>query len=254
MVPIGALAQIRPARGAALISLYNLYPSASVIGTPAPGFSSGQSLELMEQLAKQALPPGTNYEWTTMSYQETIVGNQLLYVFILAVLLVYLCLAGQYESWIAPLGVILAVPLSLGGPAVVLELVNLPNNLYTQIGLMLLIALSAKNAILIVEVAREVRMREGKPIEEAALEAAITRLRPILMTSFAFILGVLPLVTATGAGAAARVSLGLCVFSGMIASTCLAVLFVPSFFTVLQRFEERGKARKTRTAPAAPAT
>src|SRR5690242_6814547 len=251
MVPIGSLATLKPARGAALISLYNLYPSASVLGAPAPGFSSGQSLDLMNQLASRALPPGTTYEWTTMSYQETIVGNQLLYVFVLAILLVYLCLAGQYESWIAPLGVILAVPLALGGPALTLELVGLPNNLYTQIGLMLLIALSAKNAILIVEVAREVRLRDGKPIEEAALEAAITRLRPILMTSFAFILGVVPLVTATGAGAAARISLGLCVFSGMIASTCLAVLFVPSFFTVLQRFEERGRARKAKKAAAA---
>jgi hydrophobic/amphiphilic exporter-1 (mainly G- bacteria), HAE1 family len=251
MVPIGSLAQIRPSQGASLISLYNLYPSASVIGAPAPGFSSGEALDLMDQVANRALPPGTTYEWTTMSYQETIVGNQLLYVFMLAVLLVYLCLAGQYESWIAPLGVILAVPLSLGGPAIALSLVGLPNNLYTQIGLMLLIALSAKNAILIVEVAREARMLDGKPIDEAALEAAITRLRPILMTSFAFILGVVPLVTATGAGAAARVSLGLCVFSGMIASTCLAVLFVPSFFVVLQRFEERLKGRKNRTAPAA---
>ena len=157
-------------------------------------------------------------------------------------------MAGQYESWIAPLGVILAVPLALGGPALVLELANLPNNLYTQIGLMLLIALSAKNAILIVEVAREARMHEGKSVAEAAVEAAISRLRPILMTSFAFILGVVPLVTATGAGAAARVSLGLCVFSGMIASTCLAVLFVPSFFVVLQRLEERLKARKLRPA------
>jgi HAE1 family hydrophobic/amphiphilic exporter-1 len=252
MVPIGALAQIKPARGASLISLYNLYPSAAVIGAPAPGFSSGQALALMDQVANRALPPGTTYEWTTMSYQETIVGNQLLYVFLLAILLVYLCLAGQYESWIAPLAVILAVPLALGGPAIVLELVNLPNNLYTQIGLMLLIALSAKNAILIVEVAREVRHLDGKPIEEAALQASITRLRPILMTSFAFILGVVPLVTASGAGAAARVSLGLCVFSGMIASTFLAVLFVPSFFVVLQRFEERGKAKKRKgAAPAA---
>jgi len=253
MVPIGSLAQIKPAQGASLITLYNLYPSASVIGAPAPGFSSGQSLELMDEIAKRALPPGTTYEWTTMSYQETIVGNQLLYVFVLAILLVYLCLAGQYESWIAPLAVILAVPLALGGPAIVLALVGLPNNLYTQIGLMLLIALSAKNAILIVEVAREVRQNDGKPIEESALEASITRLRPILMTSFAFILGVVPLVTATGAGAAARVSLGLCVFSGMIASTCLAVLFVPSFFVVLQRFEERGKAKKAKRKGAAPA-
>jgi len=250
MVPIGALARIVPAQGAAIITLYNLYPSAAIVGAPAPGFSSGEAIELMDQAAQRNLPPGTTYEWTAMSYQETIVGNQIVYVFGLAVLLVYLCLAGQYESWIAPLGVILAVPLALGGPAIALAAVGLPNNLYTQIGLMLLIALSAKNAILIVEVAREARLIDGKPIHEAALEAAVTRLRPILMTSFAFILGVVPLVTATGAGAAARVSLGLCVFSGMIASTCLAVLFVPSFFVLLQRVEERLKARKARPAPA----
>jgi len=170
-------------------------------------------------------------------------------VFALAILLVYLCLAGQYESWILPLAVIFAVPLSLVGPAIALGALGLANNIYTQIGLMLLIALSAKNAILIVEVAREARLIDGKPIHEAALEAAVTRLRPILMTSFAFILGVLPLVTATGAGAAARVSLGLCVFSGMIASTCLAVLFVPSFFALLQGVEERLKARKPRPLP-----
>ena len=201
----------------------------------------------MDEIAKAILPPGTGYEWTAMAYQENVVGNQLLYVFALAILLVYLCLAGQYESWIAPLAVILAVPLALSGPAIALAAVGLANNIYTQIGLMLLIALGAKNAILIVEVARDARNVEGKDIVEAAIEAARTRFRPILMTSFAFILGVVPLVTATGAGANSRISLGLCVFSGMIASTCLAVLFVPSFFTVLQRFEER----KT-PAPKAP--
>ena len=241
MVPIGALARLKPAQGASIISLYNLYPAALVVGSAAPGFSSGEAMGLMGEVAQQILPPGMAYEWTAMSYQEHIVGNQLLYVFGLAILLVYLCLAGQYESWIAPLSVILAVPLALIGPAVALGAVGAANNLYTQIGLMLLIALSAKNAILIVEVARELRMLDGKPILEAAVEAAQTRLRPILMTSFAFILGVVPLVAATGAGAAARVSLGLCVFSGMIASTCLAVLFVPSLFVVLQRLEERRK-------------
>ena len=257
MVPIGALATLRPASGPPLISLYNLYPSAAIVGGPAPGFSSGEAMDLMQQIATAALPPGTGYEWTAMSYQEHIVGNQLLYVFALAILLVYLCLASQYESWIAPLAVILAVPLALIGPAIALTAVGLPNNLYTQIGLMLLIALGAKNAILIVEVAREERLLHGKGIVEAAVGASITRFRPILMTSFAFILGVVPLVTASGAGAAARVSLGLCVFSGMIASTVLAVLFVPSFFTVLQRFEEwrqAGKKKKPATPPHAPPT
>ncbi len=240
MIPIGSLAQIKPSVGPSLISLYNLYLSSTISGGPAPGFSSGQSLDLMEQIANALMPAGTAFEWTAMSFQEKVVGNQLLYTFGLAILLVYLCLAGQYESWVAPLAVIAAVPLSLLGPAIVLGALGAANNLYTQIGLMLLIALSAKNAILIVEVAREMRTLHGKPIAEAAVEAARTRFRPILMTSFAFILGVMPLVTATGAGANARVSLGLCVASGMLASTCLAVLFVPSFFSVLQRFSERG--------------
>jgi HAE1 family hydrophobic/amphiphilic exporter-1 len=248
MVPIGALAQIQPVTGPSLISLYNLYLAANVIGSPAPGFSSGSAMDLMQQIAGRILPPGTGFEWTGMSFQEKAVGNQLYYAFGLAILLVYLCLAGQYESWILPLAVILAVPLALLGPVSVLSALGLANNLYTQIGLMLLIALSAKNAILIVEVAREHRIIDGEPIAKAAVEAARTRFRPILMTSFAFILGVVPLVTATGAGANARISLGLSVFSGMIASTCLAVLFVPSFFAVLQRFEEHRKARVRRPA------
>ena len=253
MVPIGALAELHQAAGPPIISLYNLYPSSSIVGTPAPGFSSGEGIQLMDQISNAVLPPGTGYEWTAMSYQENLVGNQLTYVFALAILLVYLCLAGQYESWILPLAVIFAVPLSLVGPAIALGALGLANNLYTQIGLMLLIALSAKNAILIVEVARERRLVDGKDIVEAAVEAARTRFRPILMTSFAFILGVVPLVTATGAGANSRISLGLAVFSGMIASTSLAVLFVPSFFTVLQRFEEwRRKGKAAKAAPKEP--
>ncbi len=255
MVPIGALATLHNDSGPPLISLYNLYPSAAIVGAPAPGFSSGEAMSLMDQIATATLPPGTGFEWTAMSYQENIVGNQILYVFGLAILLVYLCLAGQYESWVAPLAVILAVPLALIGPAVALGSIGLANNLYTQIGLMLLIALGAKNAILIVEVAREVRIVESKDIREAAVLAARTRFRPILMTSFAFILGVVPLVTATGAGANSRISLGLAVMSGMIASTCLAVLFVPSFFTVLQRYEEwRKRGKAPRRAAAAPST
>ena len=164
-------------------------------------------------------------------------------VFALAMLLVYLVLAGQYESWYAPFSVILAVPLSLIGPVLTLSALKVDNNLYVQIGLVLLIALSAKNAILIVEVAREMR-HEGKAIVESAIDAARARFRPIVMTSFAFILGVLPLVLATGAGASGRKSIGITVFTGMIASTCLAVLFVPSFFVVVQRFEEWRAARK----------
>lgn len=244
MIPLGTVAKITPAVGPSLISLYNLYPSSTIIGLPAQGFSSGQSIALMEQLAAKTLPPGTGYEWTAMSYQEKIVSNQIYYVFGLAMLLVYLVLAGQYESWYAPIAVILAVPLSLLGPMSVLTGLRIDNNLYVQIGLILLIALSAKNAILIVEVAREFRVRDGKPLLESAVEAARARFRPILMTSFAFILGVAPLVFATGAGASARKSIGITVFSGMIASTCLAVLFVPSFFVIVQRFEEWRAGKK----------
>ena len=237
MIPLGTVLTITPSVGPSLISLYNLYPSASIVGVPAAGFSSGDAIKLMEEIAASTLPPGVGYEWTALSYQEKLVGNQMYLVFALALLLVYLVLAGQYESWLAPVSVLLAAPMSLVGPVSVMLGLRIDNNLYVQIGLILLIALSAKNAILIVEVARELR-HKGMPIVEAAAEAARARFRPILMTSFAFILGVLPLVFATGAGASARKSIGITVFSGMIASTCLAVLFVPSFFVVVQRFEE----------------
>jgi HAE1 family hydrophobic/amphiphilic exporter-1 len=248
IVPIGTLAQVVPTTGPPLISLYNLYPSAMVMGMPAQGFSSGQAMTLMEQIAARTLPAGTNFEWSAMSYQEKIVGNQMYLVFALGLLLVYLVLAGQYESWFTPLSIVLSVPLALVGPASILIALKIDANLYVQIGLILLIALSAKNAILIVEVARERRQHEGLSIVQSAIEAARARFRPILMTSIAFILSVVPLVLATGAGASARKSIGITVFTGMIASTCLAVLFVPSLFVVVQRFEEWLKRRKTRTA------
>ncbi|MCW2282748.1 HAE1 family hydrophobic/amphiphilic exporter-1 [Rhodoblastus acidophilus] len=256
MVPIGAVAHLGSTVAPALITQYNLYPSSTIIGGPAPGFSSGQAMDAMEAIAKRILPSDVTFEWTAMSYQEKLTGNQLYVVFALSLLLVYLVLAGQYESWILPLAVLSAVPLALLGPVIALTAVGAANNLYTQIGLMLLIALSAKNGILIVEVARENRVIHGKSIWDSAVEAARVRFRPILMTSFAFILGVLPLVLATGAGANARKSLGISVFSGMIASTCLAVLFVPSFFAVLQALEERrgkGKKKVVEGAAAEPA-
>jgi HAE1 family hydrophobic/amphiphilic exporter-1 len=250
MIPLSTVLTLTPSVGPSLISLYNLYPTASIVGIPAQGFSSGDSIKLMEAVAADTLPPGTGYDWTALSYQEKLVSNQIYLVFGLALLLVYLVLAGQYESWLAPVSILLATPLSLVGPVLVLTGLGIDANLYVQIGLILLIALSAKNAILIVEVARELRAA-GKPIVDAAIEAARARFRPILMTSFAFILGVAPLVFATGAGASARKSIGITVFSGMIASTCLAILFVPTFFVLLQRFEERLAARKEkRSLPA----
>jgi hydrophobic/amphiphilic exporter-1 (mainly G- bacteria), HAE1 family len=251
MIPLGTLITITPVSGPSLISLYNLYPSASIIGIPARGTSSGQAMALMEQVAAQSLPPNVGYEWTAMSYQEKLLGNQMYLVFGMSLLLVYLVLAGQYESWYRPLAVILAVPISLIGPVSALNALHIENNLYTQIGIVLLIALSAKNAILIVEYARE-RREDGKSIADAALEAARARFRPILMTSFAFILGVVPLVLASGAGANARASIGITVFTGMLASTCLAILVVPSLFVLVQRFEEWRSARKqTRVAQTA---
>ncbi len=252
MVPLGTLLSFEDTDGPPLITLYNLYPAATLAGGPAAGFSTGQSMQLMEQIAKDTLPPGYGIDWTAMSYQEQIVGNDIYFVFALAIVLVYFVLAGQYESWIQPLSVILAVPLALLGTVTALTSLGLDNNLYTQIGIILLIALAAKNAILIVEYAREKRA-EGLEIVDAAVEAARLRFRPILMTSFAFILGVLPLVFATGAGANSRASIGIAVVSGMLASTCLAVLFVPSFFTVLQRIEEhmtKGKPAPSSTVPA----
>jgi HAE1 family hydrophobic/amphiphilic exporter-1 len=250
MTPIGTVINVKETQGPLLISLYNLYPSATVVGNPAAGFSSGEALDIMDQIGAQALPRGTGYEWTAMSYQEKAVGSQIYFIFGFAMLLVYFVLAGQYESWILPLAVILCVPLALIGTVSALTALGAANNLYTQIGLILMIALGSKNAILVVEYARQ-RRAEGMEILSAAVEGARLRFRPILMTSFAFILGVFPLVIATGAGAGARRSIGIAVFSGMIASTCLVVVFVPSFYVVMQGIEEW---RKRRTAPnAAPA-
>ena len=240
MVPVAAVAGIRETQGAAVFPMYNLFPSATINGSANDAFSSGQALATMEAIAAKTLPVGMSYEWTAMSYQEKLAGNSTWFIFALALLLVYFVFAGQYESWITPAAVILAVPLALLGTVGALLALGVANNLYVQIGLVLLIALSAKNAILIVELARAGRAA-GKTIAEATVEASQIRFRPILMTSFTFILGVLPLVFASGAGASARKSLGLTVATGMLASTCLAVLFVPIFHVVLQRWVEHRK-------------
>jgi HAE1 family hydrophobic/amphiphilic exporter-1 len=238
MVPLSAFVRFSEVRGPAVASQYNLMPTAAIVGAAATGYSSGEALALMEDLAARTLPPGVSYEWTAMSYQEKLVGNSVVLVFGLAVLLVYLVLAGQYESWWTPVPVLLSVPLSLVGTVAALTAVGLPNNIYVQIGLVLLIALSAKNAILIVEVAHELHQK-GMGVVEAALEGSRRRFRPILMTSFAFILGVVPLITSSGAGAAARKSIGLTVFSGMLASTVLAVALVPVFFLIVEQWQGR---------------
>jgi HAE1 family hydrophobic/amphiphilic exporter-1 len=233
MVPLGSLVQVRETVGPQIISRYNLYPSASIFGAAAPGNSSGRALDVMEQVAAEQLPHTMGYDWTALAFQEKRVGGEALVVFGLAVLLVYLVLAAQYESWLLPIAVILVVPLGLLGVVAGMAVRGLDNNIYMQIGSVLIIALASKNAILIVEFARELRSR-GKPIMEAAVEAARLRFRPILMTSIAFILGVLPLVYATGAGAAGRRALGTAVCGGMISGTVLAVFLVPVLFAIVQ--------------------
>ena len=245
MVPLGTLTDITPTVGPALISLYNLYPSSLVNGIANQGFSSGQAIESLEQLAKDTLPAGFTYEWTSTAYQEKIAGNLSYYIFAMSLILVYMILAGQYENWWTPISIILSVPLALIGTVMVLSMLGLANNIYTQIGILLLIALAAKNAILIIEVAREQREHHHKSIVEAAIIGAQIRFRPILMTSFAFIMGVLPLVFATGAGANARRSIGITVCSGMLASTCLAVVFVPVFYVLFQTWQEKRKSART---------
>ena len=232
-----------------VIQRYKMYPSATINGDAAPGYSSGDALALMEELADANLPTGMGFEWTGMSYQEKQVGSEQYLIFVLAVVFVFLVLAAQYESWTNPAAVILVVPLALLGVVLGVFARSFDNNVYTQIGIVLLIALASKNAILIVEFARELRAK-GKSVAEAAIEAAHLRFRPILMTSFAFILGVVPLVIASGAGAASRQALGTAVFAGMIAATLFNGTFVPVFYTVFQGLSERLTRKSRRDASA----
>jgi HAE1 family hydrophobic/amphiphilic exporter-1 len=249
MVPLGALLDVKPVMGSELITRYNLYPAAAIFGSAAPGFSSGQALTFMEQTAAQVLPKGMAYDWTSSSYQEKKVGNQAYFIYAISIALVYLVLAALYESWTSPAAIILVVPMALVGVLLALIVRDYDNNLYTQVGLVLMIALSSKNAILIVEFARDLH-REGMPVAEAAVEATRRRFRPIVMTSFAFILGVVPLVVAFGAGSASQRAIGTVVFGGMLASTLLAMPFVPVFYVLMQRLSEW---RKRRHPPAPPA-
>jgi HAE1 family hydrophobic/amphiphilic exporter-1 len=243
LVPLGALVEARRALGSELITRYNLYPAAPLIGRPAPGFSSGEALAMMERIANDNLPLNTGYDWTGLSYQEKLIGNQAYFIFALSITLVFLVLAAQYESWTDPAAVVLTVPMALLGVITALSIRGLPSDLYTQIGLVLMIALAAKNAILIVEFARELKA-EGMTTVEAAVEATRRRFRPIVMTSIAFILGVVPLMTASGAGAASQQSLGTVVFGGMLASTLLAIPFVSVFYIIMENFSEWRRARK----------
>jgi hydrophobic/amphiphilic exporter-1 (mainly G- bacteria), HAE1 family len=243
LVPLGALLEVRRVLGSELITRYNLYPAAPLIGRPAPGFSSGEALAIMERIANDNLPLNTGNDWTGLSYQEKLIGNQAYFIFALSITLVFLVLAAQYESWTDPAAVVLTVPMALLGVITALKIRGLPSDLYTQIGLVLMIALAAKNAILIVEFARELKA-QGMATVDAAVEATRRRFRPIVMTSIAFILGVVPLMTASGAGAASQQSLGTVVFGGMLASTLLAIPFVSVFYIVMENFSEWWRERK----------
>jgi multidrug efflux pump len=234
MVPLSALMKVNSSFGPERAMRYNGYLSADINGGPAPGYSSGQAREAIERIAAETLPQGIGFEWTELTYQEILAGNSALWVFPLAILLVFLVLAAQYESLTLPLSIILIVPMGLLAAMTGVWLSGGDNNVFTQIGLIVLVGLSAKNAILIVEFARELEFAGRTPVQ-AAIEASRLRLRPILMTSLAFVMGVLPLVLATGAGAEMRSAMGVAVFAGMIGVTAFGLFLTPVFYVLLRR-------------------
>jgi multidrug efflux pump len=229
MVPLGSLAQIREINGPLVLSRYNMYPAASINGTAAPGVSSGDVRDILQRLADHQLPQGMVYEWTDMSYLELIAGNTAMMIFAFGVIAVFLVLAALYESWSLPLAVILVVPMCLLSAIAGVNFAGMDINIFTQIGFVVLVGLASKNAILIVEFAKKQR-EAGATRQEAALAACQLRLRPIVMTSFAFILGVVPLMVARGAGAEMRKTLGTAVFSGMLGVTLFGIFLTPVFF------------------------
>ncbi|MEQ8356970.1 MAG: multidrug efflux RND transporter permease subunit [Kiloniellaceae bacterium] len=246
LVPLGTLVDIRDVSGPNLVQRYNMFVSVPIQGSAAPGTSSGDALEIMETMAEQTLPPGTDFEWTELAYQERNTGNTAVFIFALSVLFVFLALAAQYESWSLPLAIILIVPMSVLAALVGVTLRGFDNNILTQVGLIVLVGLAAKNAILIVEFAKQAE-DNGDSIVEAVVKACRLRLRPILMTAFAFILGVVPLAIATGPGAEMRQSLGVTVFSGMLGVTFFGLFLTPVFYVAI-----RGLTRRLRPARRGP--
>jgi HAE1 family hydrophobic/amphiphilic exporter-1 len=253
MVPLSTLVDVQDTVGPTVQARYNLYSSASITGDAAAGYSSGQSIATMQEIARNSMPPSMSFEWTGVTYQQLAAGGAAGLIFALAIVFVYLFLAAQYESWTLPFGIIFSVPIAILGASVLTLARGLDNNVYTQIGFVLLIGLSAKNAILIVEFANQLR-QSGKTPFEAAREAARLRFRPILMTAFSFILGVMPLLFASGAGAASRVALGTAVFGGMAFATVFGIFVIPWLYYVVQSLSEKIGSTKApaESQPAAP--
>ncbi len=247
MVPLGTLLSVRGVNGPVMVPRYNMYPAATVNGNAGPGVSSGQAIGLMEKLVKSEIPPTMRYEWTELALLQLQTGNTAMYVFLLAVVLVFLVLAAQYESWTLPLAVILVVPMCLLCSVTGVILASMDINIFTQIGFVVLVGLACKNAILIVEFAKA-RREAGVPAREATLEACKLRLRPIIMTSLAFILGVVPLVLSSGAGAEMRRTLGTAVFAGMLGVTLFGIFLTPVFYYVIQWLKDL----RPRDEPPAP--
>lgn len=250
MVPFSSFIELDKQLGLDQINLYNMYSSAAITCIANPKYSSGEAILAMEELIQEQLGDNFGYEWTSVAYQETKAGSTTVIIFAMALLVAFLVLSAQYESWTSPLAAIMGLPIALLGAIIGCWVMGVPVSVYTQIGIILLIALSAKNGILIVEFARDFR-KEGNPIRDSALEAGHVRLRPILMTSFAFVLGVMPLLFATGAGAASRISLGAAVVFGMAINTIFATMFIPNFYELMQTIQEKwlDKGKKTDDTP-----
>jgi len=234
MVPLSALVTTRYVIGPDLVTRFNNYPAIAINGAPARGVSSGQALAAIREVAEEVMPPGYGFEWAGEAREEVSSGSTSAIAFVFGLLFVFMILAAQYESWSLPIGVMMAVPFAILGALAAIALRGIPNDLYFQIGLLTLIGLAAKNAILIVEFAVELNRKEGKSFFDAAAEAARLRLRPIVMTSFAFVLGTLPLAIATGASANSRHSIGTGVIGGTLAATLIAIFFIPMFYWLLE--------------------
>src|SRR5438046_209732 len=243
MIPLGSVVTVKPTYGPDRVMRYNGFPAAEINGAAAPGYSTGQSESAIAKVLDQQLPNGMKYEWTELTYQKILAGNTMVYIFPLSVFLVYLVLAAQYESWSLPLVIILIVPMTLFSAIAGVWLLNSDNNVFTQISLIVLVGLACKNAILIVEFAREKQLQEGMGRVEAVQEACRLRLRPILMTSLAFTMGVIPLVLSTGAGSEMRRAIGVAVFFGMLGVTAFGLVLTPVFYVLVQRMVE-GRGNK----------